>query len=115
MQVRARPLQTAESASCLLVSGCFFILFYHLSSQFIYFFHLITYFFPVTFPFTSFISFFAGGYGGFPPIAPYLDENSENKYDGFVTRADTWETFNGRNWTQLNWNNTFGGRAWMGE
>lgn len=57
----------------------------------------------------------AGGYGGYPPIDPYLDENSEQKYDGFVTRADSWETFDGESWRQLNWNNTFGGRAWMGE
>lgn len=50
-----------------------------------------------------------GGYGGYPPVAPY-----ESKYDGFVSRPDTWETYDGQNWRQLNWNNTFGGRAWMG-
>lgn len=37
-----------------------------------------------------------------------------SRYDGFVSRPDTWETYDGRNWTELNWNNTFQGRAWMG-
>jgi len=51
----------------------------------------------------------AGGYGGYPAVEPNIA-----KYDGFITRADTWQTFDGQNWTQLNWNNTFGGRAWFG-
>lgn len=48
------------------------------------------------------------GYGGWPAVEPYVA-----RYDGFVSRPDSWETYDGRNWTQLNWNNTFQGRAWM--
>mmetsp|Transcript_19908 Transcript_19908/g.33321 ORF Transcript_19908/g.33321 Transcript_19908/m.33321 type:complete len:546 (+) Transcript_19908:176-1813(+) len=51
----------------------------------------------------------AGGYGGFPAVPPTVA-----LYDGFVTRPDTWHTYDGLNWTQLNWNNTFQGRAWFG-
>jgi hypothetical protein len=51
----------------------------------------------------------AGGYGGFPAVEPHAE-----LYDGFITRADTWESYDGFNWTQLNWNNTFQGRAWFG-
>ena len=51
----------------------------------------------------------AGGYGGWPAVEPTVA-----LYDGFVTRPDTWETYDGFHWTQLNWNNTFQGRAWMG-
>lgn len=36
------------------------------------------------------------------------------RYDGFVSRPDTWETYDGVNWRELNWNNSFQGRAWMG-
>ena len=51
----------------------------------------------------------AGGYGGWPAVEPYT-----TRYDGFVTRTDTWQSYDGMNWTLLNWNNTFLGRAWMG-
>jgi hypothetical protein len=36
-----------------------------------------------------------------------------SRYDGFVTRPDSWETYDGQTWRELNWNNTFQGRAWM--
>mmetsp|Transcript_4434 Transcript_4434/g.6643 ORF Transcript_4434/g.6643 Transcript_4434/m.6643 type:complete len:496 (-) Transcript_4434:396-1883(-) len=51
----------------------------------------------------------AGGYGGWPTTSTIRWQ----KYDGFYSRADTW-AFDGLNWTQLNWNNSFGGRAWFG-
>lgn len=50
----------------------------------------------------------AGGYGG------WLEDSEIGVYDGFYSRPDTWESFDGYNWTLLNPNCTFGGRAWFG-
>lgn len=50
----------------------------------------------------------AGGYGGWLAYGPY-----SSRYDGFYCRADTWETYDGYNWTLINNNNTFQGRAWF--
>lgn len=49
------------------------------------------------------------GYGGWPAVEPFVA-----RHDGFVSRPDTWETYDGISWRELNWNNTFQGRAWMG-
>lgn len=50
----------------------------------------------------------AGGYGG------WLQDDEVNTYDGFYTRSDTWETYDGIIWRELNHNCSFGGRAWFG-
>eukprot|EP01038_Epipyxis_sp_PR26KG_P013274 gene13274-17787_t len=47
-----------------------------------------------------------GGYGGW--LA------TDTRYDGFYCRADSWESYNGYNWTLLNPKNSIGGRAWFG-
>ena len=60
--------------------------------------------------FTTIIYYYCTvGYGGYPAVGDDVE-----RYDGFISRPDTWETYDGSNWRQLNWNNTFGGRAWMG-
>jgi hypothetical protein len=38
--------------------------------------------------------------------------SSSRQYDGYYCRADTWATSDGQNWTLLNGNSSFGGRAW---
>lgn len=50
-----------------------------------------------------------GGYGGFPNTG-----STASLYDGYISRPDTWHTYDGLTWEQLNWNNSFGSRAWMG-
>lgn len=47
-----------------------------------------------------------GGYGGYV-------EGGE-LYDGYYSRSDIWETYDGYNWTLLVPSATFGGRAWFG-
>jgi len=44
-----------------------------------------------------------GGYGGWLSFGPYA-----HLHDGFVTRADIWETFDGYNWNMLSATGQFG-------
>ena len=50
-----------------------------------------------------------GGYGGWPNTG-----STARLFDGYISRPDSWHTHDGVSWQQLNWNNSFGSRAWMG-
>ncbi len=49
-----------------------------------------------------------GGYGGWLDYGP-----NAHLFDGFITRGDSWETYDGSDWHILKYNNVFGGRGWM--
>lgn len=61
----------------------------------------------------------AGGYGGWLDGVQYPPNVNDTAleptgYDGYRCRGDTWESYDGINWSLLNSSNFFSARAWFG-
>lgn len=61
----------------------------------------------------------AGGYGGWLEGVQYTTSTNDDildpmRYDGYRCRGDTWESYDGIQWSLLNSSNSFSARAWFG-